>query len=101
MHHLLSFVDQFKINLVIGFGSSFTGKKKGLTKAKDIDLIIVSDNFRSMSLQKRKELIVENLGKKTDLILLTTQEYTHLLEHPYSIVNVALKEGRILFDSKR
>jgi len=99
--HPLSFLDQFKINLVIGFGSSFTGQKKGLTAAKDIDLIIVSNFFQSMSLQKRKEMIVEDLGKKIDPILLTTQEYTQLLEHPQSIVNVALKEGRILFDSKR
>jgi hypothetical protein len=94
-------IDIFRIKVVIGFGSSFTGTKRGLNPRKDIDLIIVSDFFNTMSLEKRKKIIQWHLGKRTDPIILTTDEYNRLLKRKSSIVNVALKEGLVLFDSKR
>ncbi len=94
-------VDALKIKLVIGFGSSFTGVRRGLTTRKDIDLIFVSDFFKSMSFDKRKKLITKYLGNRIDPIVLTIDEYNRLLKNENSIVNMALKEGRLIFDSKR
>jgi stress-induced morphogen len=92
---------ELRIELVIGYGSSFTGKKRGMSERRDTDLVIVSDFFRSMSMSKRKEIVIEKLGKKIDPVPLTTQEYKKLRKNKDSLVNTALKEGRILYDAEK
>lgn len=92
---------ELRIRLVIGYGSSFTGKKRGMSKGRDIDLVIVSDFFKSLSISKRKEIVIEKLGKRIDPVPLTTQEYRNLRRNRDSVVNIALKEGRILYDAER
>jgi predicted nucleotidyltransferase len=92
---------ELEIALVVGFGSSFTGRKRGISTRRDIDLVIVSDFFESMSISKRKEIVIGRLGNRIDPILLTTLEYRNLKRNRDSIVNVALKEGTILYDAKR
>jgi len=92
---------QLEVRLVIGYGSSFTGRKRGISTSGDIDLVIVSDLFESMSISKRKEIVTRELGTKIDAIPITTLEYRNLKENEDSIVNIALKEGTILYDVKR
>lgn len=101
LNSLSSVTAELRIELVIGYGSSFTGKKRGMSERKDIDLVIVSDFFKSVSMSKRKEIVIEKLGKKIDLIPLTTQEYKKLRKNKDSLVNMALKEGRILYDAEK
>jgi len=98
---LPSVVDELNIELVIAYGSTFTGKKRGLFGRKDLDLIIVTDFFRSMSIYKRQQIVNERLGKRIDLVPLTTQEYKNLRKKKQSIVNIALKEGKILYVAKQ
>lgn len=101
VNKLYSVTAGLRIELVIGYGSSFTGKKRGMSERRDIDLVIVSDFFKSMSMSKRKEIVVEKFGKKTDSVPLTTQEYKKLRKNKDSLVNRALKEGRILYDAEK
>jgi hypothetical protein len=101
LDELPSLVDELDIEIVIGYGSTFTGIKRGLIGRRDIDLIIVTDFFGLMSMYKRKQLVGERLGKRVDLILLTTQEYKNLRKRRQSVVNIARKEGRILYAAKK
>lgn len=94
---LQNMIDELSIKLIIGFGSKITGKKKGLSKKRDVDLIIVSDYFKWVSKFKMKKSIERELRKNSDLILLTSEEYARLKQEKASIVNVALKEGKILY----
>jgi predicted nucleotidyltransferase len=100
LNNSLLFVNELGVRLAIGYGSSFTGKKRGLSREKDFDIVIVSDFFVSMSISKRQEIVIEKLGKKTDPVPLTTQEYIRLKKKKGSIVNIALMEGRILYLAK-
>jgi hypothetical protein len=95
---LVSIIDELKIELVIGYGSAFTGEKRGLFGKNDLDLIIVTNFFNFMSGFKRRQIIRKRLGRRIDSIPLTIQEYKNLIGKKQSIVNIALKEGKILYD---
>lgn len=95
---LVSMIDELRIELVIGYGSAFTGEKRDLFGKKDLDLIIVTDFFNFMSGFKRRQIIRKRLGRRIDLIPLTIQEYKNLIRKKQSIVNVALREGKVLYD---
>jgi len=97
LHDLRNLIDEMNIKLIIGYGSKITGEKRGLSKTHDIDLIIVSDNFKSMSRSTRKRLIEKKLEKNYDLILLTVGEFASLRKEKESVVNIALKEGKMLY----
>lgn len=101
LHKLQDVIDEVKAKIVVCYGSSITGKKRGILKKHDIDLIIVSDFFRSMSKAKREEVVRRRLSNRYDLILLTCEEYTTLEKEKESIVNVALSEGKVLFDDRK
>lgn len=94
---LFNLIDELNISLIIGFGSKITGKKKGISKSHDIDLILVSDYFENKSDIKRKKSVEWKLKKKYDIIFLTNKEYISLKENKNSIVNIAIEEGEILY----
>lgn len=101
LDNLRGIIEELEIKIIIFFGSATTGKKRGISTTKDIDLIIVSDFFRSMSKSKRQRIIKERLGKSLDPIPLTTQEYGSLRRRKKSVVNIALEEERHCANAKR
>lgn len=85
--------------MIIGYGSKYTGIKKGITAISDIDLIIVSNFFSNMCHEKRKNIISGCLGEGYDTINITMEEFVSQNKKNTSIVNIALKEGVILYES--
>lgn len=95
---LFDLIDELEISLIIGFGSEITGKKRGISKLHDMDLILVSNYFKGISTAKRSQLTKKRLMHNYDLIILTIDEYELFKKEKNSIVNVALGEGEILYD---
>ena len=98
---LAKIVDKFDIELIISYGSTITGLKKGVSNKTDTDLIIVSDFFMSMSRAKRVDLVLKEISGNFDPIIITKKEYLGLKGREESIVNVALSEGLILYAKRR
>jgi len=95
-HDLSNLIGEFDIKIIIGYGSAITGIKKGIFQKHDIDIILVSDVFCSMSNSRRREIIREKLGEEFDVIPLTNKEYENLRKKKESVVNIALNKGRVL-----
>ena len=97
LHDLSSLISEFDIRIIIGYGSAITGIKKGIFQKHDIDIILVSDVFCSMSNYRRLEMIQEKLGEEFDVIPLTNKEHENLRKKRESVVNIALNEGKVLY----
>jgi len=78
---------------VVLFGSLARGEKH----VHDIDmLVIVSDDLKVRDVSARLQWEVHRGGISLDLLLFTESEVAYLALNPYSVVCLALKEGRDL-----
>ncbi len=84
----------FLIDRVIFFGSRASGEER---EDSDIDLIIVSDDFESMSFFERVAKMYDywNLRIPVDFICYTRKEFNSLKKR-VSIVKEALEEGIVI-----
>ena len=84
----------FKINKIIFFGSR-TGKK--YSKDSDIDLIIVSEDFRGLDFFTRVSKMYKywNLDYAVDFLCYTPEEFK-ILRKRISIVKYALEKGIVI-----
>jgi len=81
----------FEIDKVIFFGSRANGNS---TKDSDIDLIIVSDDFKEMNFFERVSRMYDYwvLDYPVDFLCYTKEEFKNLKKR-ISIVKMALEEG--------
>ena len=86
--------EDFNVNEIIFFGSRAIGKSR---KDSDIDLIIVSDDFKNMSFIERGALMYNYWTYliPVDFICLTIEEYNRLKKR-ISIVKEALESGILI-----
>jgi len=84
----------FIINNVILFGSRVTNKFK---ENSDIDLIIVSDNFKGMNFFERVAKMYDywGLDYPVDFLCYTNEEF-NVLRKKISIVKEALEHGIVI-----
>jgi len=84
----------FSVKEIILFGSRARGNEK---KDSDIDIIIVSNNFRNMTFFERGAAMYNywNLKMPVDFLCYTEEEFNSL-KRKISIVKEALKEGIIV-----
>jgi len=84
----------FKIEKIIFFGSRARGKHK---EESDIDLIIVSPDFKGMNFFERVSKMYEywDLEMPVDFICYTNEEFNHLKKR-ISIVRDAVEEGVVV-----
>ncbi|MCY8129387.1 nucleotidyltransferase domain-containing protein [Bacillus spizizenii] len=89
---LLLFLDIEKIVL---FGNRSS-------KSKDIDLLIISDDFDSMYSAKRINYVARklNVSKKLDLICLTLNEYHKMKKFPTEFSKQILLNGEIIYEKR-
>lgn len=82
---------KFSLTKFILFGSYATGKQK---KDSDVDLIIVSPDFKDMSFLQRGARMYDfwNLDYPVDFLCYTPEEFNKLKKQ-VSIVSHAIKEG--------
>ena len=87
----------FEIKKLIFFGSRASGRPH---KDSDIDLIIVSDDFREMNVFERNAKMYDYWPWliAVDFICYTAEEF-NILRKRISIVSEALKEGIIILSS--
>ncbi len=85
---------EFKIEKIIFFGSR-TGNK--YSKESDIDLIIVSDDFKGLDFFERVSKMYNywNLDYAVDFLCYTVKEFDNLKKR-ISIVGQAIKEGIVM-----
>jgi len=82
---------EFKVQITIFFGSKATGKAG---KESDIDLIIVSRDFKKMNFIERAARMYDfwDMDYPVDFLCYTPEEFKKL-KGKVSIVREALKEG--------
>ena len=87
-------VATFHPTVVVAFGSRVRGE--GLTHS-DLDLVIVSDSFRTIQWLDRPACVIEALGLDfgVDLLCYTPEEYARKRQE-LGIVRTACEEGIIL-----
>jgi len=90
---------RLRLNKLILFGS-YAGKS--FTKESDVDLIIVSSDFRNKSLSKRVKImlglnreLVRHLKKPVDTFYYSDEEWN---KEESLIINEAKKKGIVLID---
>ena len=85
------------VDKIVVFGSYARGKER---RSSDIDIIVVSENFREKDIFERVELtsgihreLVKQLRKPVDIMYYSDREW----DKGYSlIINVAKEEGRVI-----
>lgn len=84
--------EDFKVNNLILFGSRALNKKQ--TELSDIDLIIVSEDFKNMNFFERVSKMYDywNLNYPVDFLCYTLKEFNDLRKK-VSIVKEALNKG--------
>jgi predicted nucleotidyltransferase len=91
-------IKNLELNKVVLFGSF---AKKSQTKVSDIDILIVSRNFRKKSLDNRINMIlglsrklVEVLDIPVDLLLYSDEEWKNSFS---LILNEAKRDGKLIY----
>jgi len=98
MQKLVIKLKELRPKLIMGFGSTFTGKKKGINKLSDVDILIVSDLFKNISQFHRKTMINNILGTLYDTVNLTVEEYRYMLKNRNERF-CPLSKGAILYQN--
>ncbi|MFP3324427.1 hypothetical protein R0K05_15185 [Planococcus sp. SIMBA_160] len=73
------------------------GNKSNLSN--DIDLLIISNDFKLMYSAKRVQYVKKYLhcDKKLDLICVTSDEYERMMEYPTKFSKQIIKNGEIIY----
>lgn len=99
--YLKSFPQNIRVEKVFLFGSYATGK---IRPDSDIDLIIISPDFKKISFIKRLEMLSrlrQGLAKKVAMdILGYTQEEFKNIDKESIIMRRAKREGKIIYEAK-
>lgn len=86
-------IETLKIKLIIVFGNIDFD-------SKDIDLLIVSDDFSDMFYHKRINKVLEYIESdlKLDPICLTQKEYNKLLNYPNEFAKNIIDKGELIYE---
>ncbi|MEI2273072.1 hypothetical protein OHD16_13055 [Sphingobacterium sp. ML3W] len=84
--------NEFEIMSLYIFGNTISGK--------DIDLVMVSDSFKGISLHKRK-LLVQKSSKKIDPICFTCWEFEKFKLSNSSLWKEFIKSGILIYGCER
>lgn len=80
---------EFEVKLVIQFGNK-------AESAKDIDVIIVSDNFVGISDKKRRDLICK-INESLDPVCFTSTEYNNLRNSDSPFLNAITNTSKVIY----
>jgi len=86
---LKSILKEFEVKSIIQFGNI-------AETSKDVDILIVSDNFEGVSDKKRRELICK-IDANLDPVCLTTNEYNNLSNANSSILKGITSTSKIIY----
>ena len=86
------------VEAVIIYGSAAKG---GMGVWSDIDVFIVSDGFRSLSLLDRISLLMEHMRHPVEALGYTYHELARMVDRANALALNALIDGRVVFASKR
>lgn len=68
-------------------------------KSKDIDLLIVSEDFEGVSRIKRREKVILNFkNEKIDPICLSLNEYTRLVKSKSLFLKAILRKSELVYE---
>jgi len=86
------------VEAVIIYGSAAKG---GMGVWSDIDVFIVSDGFRGLSLLDRISLLMEHMQHPVEALGYTYHELARMVNRANALALNALIDGRVVFASKR
>ena len=86
------------VEAVIIYGSAAKG---GMGVWSDIDVFIVSDGFRGLSLLDRISLLMEHMQHPVEALGYTYHELARMVNRANALALNALIDGRVVFASRR
>ena len=86
------------VEAVIIYGSAAKG---GMGVWSDIDVFMVSDGFRGLSLLDRISLLMEHMQHPVEALGYTYHELARMVNRANALALNALIDGRVVFASKR
>lgn len=91
-HVINEILNLFETKLIVQFGNN-------TDNAKDIDLLIVSNDFNFISRLKSRELL-KRIDEKIDALCLTVNQFNELKKQKCSLYNSILKTNSIKYGSE-
>ena len=86
------------VEAVIVYGSAAKG---GVGVWSDIDILIVSDKFRSLSLLDRISLLMEHMRHPVEALGYTYHELARMVDRANALALNALIDGKVILASRR